>query len=446
MISNTAKLAFLSSTVPALALIATTASAATVGAFTDGDFNFGSRHLGPNELTVSLQAVAEKRDDGTEYRSCTLATFKEGVMSAVPGEMYDAQVEASMTPQEAIQSLRSEIVPRSSYRGDAQYIVVSVSPEGDDFVRINGGAPLVEDGSSLFIGDVEIPAEHISYEQSSRYGTDRAPESYTLFINDPATVANIADAIAGQEQVQAIVRTVNSDFIIPLTFQGNTDLRDEFAACLEDVDDMTIPMGTFPSWQLGNFINTSLTDVETLAAMFEDEAALANPENFQIANILSTEGMFAISSLALQEMMNGEVLTTSIGEYQSYDHSTGIMTVSPDMLDFETNLWNSCSCGLDFGRPGTPTFTTFIPGDPGRETYTSIFTGGGYQGGGTFTSHGGGGYNDHETFEPAVVFAPVIGALGLGGAIAVTFGLFGRKEKSSAEIGQEISNNIHLEA
>lgn len=416
------RVSFLGASAPALALIATTASAATIDLLPQGDFDFGARNLGPAESTVSLQAVAENRDDGTQYRACTMSTFKEGRATAIPGVLYDTDLESGLTPLEAAEKARYQdtFVDRDSYRVDAAYIIVSESPEGDDFVRINVGAPQQEE-ARLFIGEEELSQDVLTYEYSNRYGhPNREAESYTILIEDPAAIAQIRDALASQEEITVIPRSVLNDYVLPYTFQGNVDLTEAFSDCLENVDDMSIAMGTFPSWTIGGMLTADVSDVLTLAAMLEDEDALANPGAYQIANILATEGMFAIGPHALQEMMNGEVLTTSQGEYASYNHLTGTMTVSPDVLEFVDNNWNSCSCTIDFRDP--PTFG-YNPGTPGGSTtfLTSLLTGGGFTGGSTFFGGGSGftGGGDNVTPLNGEVPLPPTGllllsALGIG--------------------------------
>lgn len=444
------RVSFLGASAPALALIATTASAATIDLLPQGDFDFGARNLGPAESTVSLQAVAENRDDGTQYRACTMSTFKEGRATAIPGVLYDTDLESGLTPLEAAEKARYQdtFVDRQSYRVDAAYIIVSESPEGDDFVRINVGAPQQEE-ARLFIGEEELSRDVLTYEYSNRYGhPNREAESYTILIEDPAAIAQIRDALASQEEITVIPRSVLNDYVLPYTFQGNVDLTEAFSDCLENVDDMSIAMGTFPSWTIGGMLTADVSDVLALAAMLEDEDALANPGAYQIANILATEGMFAIGPHALQEMMNGEVLTTSQGEYASYNHLTGTMTVSPDVLEFVDNNWNSCSCTIDFRNP--PTFNQGVPGLPtGRGPSYDVFlasigTGGGF---GFFTNDGGGTHYREIYEDTTAVNAPIIGLVGLGGAIAATFALLGgRKEKSSADVSQEMSEDMSFQA
>ena len=435
---------------PTVLIAHTAAQAATLGTFTDGDFDFGARNVGPRESSVSLQAVSEIREDGSEFRACTMSTFKDGRAVAYPGAAYDAQLASGVAALEAIGSISEARIDRDSYRIDAAYIVVADSNEGEDFVRINVGAPQQEE-ARVFIGDQEIDPSLLIYEYSERAGhPDRAAESYTIKIEDPAAIAQVKDALATQEEITVIPRSVLNGYIIPATFVGNMDISEEAELCQTNLDEMPIARGTFPSWTIGSMLSNDEMDVLALAAMLEDEDALANPELFQIANVLATEGMFAVGPHVLQQMLNGEVVETSMGEYQSYNHLTGVMTVSPSMLQFVDHEFNSCSCSMDFLWPDTPDYTTPLQGTGTPINYASLVTGGGTD---SYLFGGGGrdriNFDDITTIDYVADIPEWVGRVVFPTALvgsALLLGAASRRQKSSSEVASENAATMALEA
>lgn len=307
--------------------LTTPLSAATIDAMPK--FDFGMKNLTPAGADVTLWGTKERHKNNQIVTSCTLSSYKDAEMVAVEGELFRSLLDEGFEPNEAFAELGYAVIDRDTYKANAQYIVISdAEGEDNDFIRIQGGAPLKEGETKLYIGDQQIDAEIVKHEDNG----------YTIKITDQETFKLAQNTLAkGEEKIAVYLATVNSDYVIKAEFAGNMNVVPALNDCLENSSDMNIPMSEDPNIVLGRFLSFDKNDVVGLMGQTCGYDHYANADDYAVREIGSTTSLFIPSHKALEK--DGIIQS---GDYLRYNTNTGGKDISNSMRQFNSHGVNSC--------------------------------------------------------------------------------------------------------
>ncbi len=379
----------------------------------DTGFSFAaSANLAPDESAVTLRAVAEEMEiDGADVtiQYCAMSALKDDVMHAVNGADYRALIADGVSPADAYNQL--SIIDRGDYRANAQYIVVADAEGTDnDFIRIQGGAPLVAGETTIYIGDEAVDVNVIEDEDNT----------YTIRVTDQDVFQRLATVIAeGADSINVYLPTVNSDYVIAVAFGGNMDISDDLTDCLDSIprDDL-VPSSNLSFDLLGHLAldNNAMNRLAGSHCGY-DETFDAN--NYQVREIGALTGFWLPSHMALDD---GQNITMS--DYFDYNMTSRELNLSKSMLQFSNH--DTTSCMGDFSVtasiPQTPiVYENYLTPSLASAPLSSIIRTP-IGGGGTFITTGGGGGGNPECdcdgdggTDIAPVPLPLGGLLLLGG-------------------------------
>jgi hypothetical protein len=354
----------------ALVVSATMATSATIQNF---DFGMVNMNYEGSNSDVSVWA-AQENIDGQDVRYCVLSAYKSGRMQAYNGENFREAIANGSSPQDAVQAMMP--VDRDSYRANVQYIVVAdANDDHFDFVRIQGGAPLVEGETTLYIDGEAVPAEILQYEDNE----------YTVRVTDPTYFDAFQEAMSQGLSVQAYFTTQHSDLVLAVAFEGG-QVANELDNCQTNLETMDIQTGVTPHIIWGAHMDVSMMDVVGLLGQTCGYQDYTRANEFGMREIDATQGMFIPDYRALTD---GDIALSA--DYMAFNFQTGELTVSRSMEQFNTHSFTSCmgsqtytpetssitamvfesaggsSIPFNFGTPVTP--VTWNPGTPGTPIF-----------------------------------------------------------------------------